>query len=81
MSEPIEPPDPDLDDLTVGELAELDGPAAVVAEALLEWSNERCCSSCHNVGTFLDLLAAEGWRVTKIDPGPPIENLLPPAVD
>lgn len=79
MSDPIEPPDPDLDDLTRGELAELDGPAATVADVLDDWVARRfgITSSAHGVGLFLDLLAADGYRVTPIDPGPPIEDLLP----
>lgn len=84
MSDPIEPPDPDLDDLTRGELAELAHlPAATVADVLDEWllRAHGITSSAHNVGLFLDLLAADGYRVEPIDPGPPIESLLPQAVE
>lgn len=78
MSDPIEAPDPDLDDLHRVDLAELDGPAYDTARVLDDWLF-RCLSvmsSHHYVGTFLELLAAEGWRVTRIaDPGPIRPNL------
>jgi hypothetical protein len=78
MSDPTEPPDPDLDDLRRVDLAELDGPASDTAAVLDEWLR-RChgvTPTHHYVGTFLDLLAAEGWRVTRIpDPGPILRNL------
>lgn len=80
MSEPIEPPDPDLDDLTEDELAEHDGIAADVAGVLAQWYEERCCCRHHMVGTFLDLLAASGYRVAAIK-APDFADLLPPAVD
>lgn len=80
MSDPVEPPDPDLDTLPRATLAELDGPAAAVADVLDDWllRTHGITSSAHNAGLFLDLLAAEGWRVTAIDTGPPIGSLLPP---
>jgi hypothetical protein len=78
MSDPIDAPDPDLDDLRRVDLAELDGPACDTARVLDDWL-ARChgvTSSHHYVGTFLDLLAAEGWRVSRIpDPGPIPPNL------
>lgn len=83
MTDPVDPPDPDLDDLTRAQLHELDGPAGPVADVLDDWRyrHHGIMSSAHHVGSFLDLLAAEGWRITKIDPGPPIEQLLPPPTD
>jgi len=82
-TEPADYPDPDLDDLTREQLAEMDGPARAVADVLDDWVCRRhgILSSHHGVGLFLDLLAAEGWRVTPIDPGPPLDQLLPPATD
>lgn len=79
MSDPIEPPDPDLDDMRRADLAELDGPAYDTAMVLDDWL-VRChgvMSSCHHVGTFLELLADKGWRVTRIE-APDIGALLPP---
>lgn len=76
--------DPELDDLTRAELAELSGPAAVVAETLDQWVRELHGvhgSLRHGAGLFLDLLAAAGHRVTPIDPGPPLDQLLPPPKD
>lgn len=84
MSYPLEPDvDDDLDMLTRAELAELPGPARAVADVLDEWTIRRhgIASSHHGAGLFLDLLAAEGWRVEPIDPGPPLDELLPPSVD
>ena len=83
MTDPIDPPDPDLDDLTRAQLHELNGPAGPVADVLDEWlfRNYGITSSSHGVGLFLDLLAVEGWRVTKIDPGPPLDELLPPPTE
>ncbi len=66
MTDPVDPPDPDLDDLSDDELAELDEKAANVAHVLARWYDERCCCRHHMVGTFLDLLAAEGYRVEPI---------------
>jgi hypothetical protein len=83
-TDPTEPPDPDLDDLTRADLAELAHlPASAVADVLDEWllRAHGVTSSAHNVGLFLDLLAADGYRVTAIDPGPPIESLLPPPTE
>lgn len=68
----------DLDRLTRAQLGELDGPAATVADVLDEWlvRLHGVTSSSHGAGLFLDLLAAEGWRVTAIDPGPSLDELL-----
>lgn len=75
--------DPELDDLTRAELADLPGPAAVVASVLDDWLSRMhgILSGSHNAGLFLSLLAARGYRVTPIDPGPPLEQLLPPPKD
>lgn len=80
MTDPVDPPDPDLDSLTREQLAELDGPASVVADVLDDWlyrAHGRI-SGGHNVGLFLDLLAAEGYRVEKIQAP---EVLLPPPTE
>lgn len=81
MSDPIEPPDPDIDTLTRAELREWAHmpELAATADVLDDWllRAHGVTSSGHNVGLFLDLLAADGYRVTAIDPGPPIEELLP----
>jgi hypothetical protein len=77
-SEPQEV-DPDLDDLTAAQLAELSGPAATVAGVLGDWlwlTRKIAPSGHHSVGTFLELLAAEGYRVTKIE-APAATDLLP----
>jgi hypothetical protein len=67
----------DLDALTRAELAELDGPASTVATVLDEWNHRLhgLTSSSHGAGLFLDLLAAEGWRVTPIN-APDLDGLL-----
>lgn len=83
MTDPVDPPDPDLDDLTRGELHELDGPAGLVADVLDEWlytTHGITPSGTHGVGLFLDLLAGAdpvGYRVTPIAPGRPLSELLP----
>jgi hypothetical protein len=83
-TEPQDPPDPDWDDLTRTELTELAGqPAADLADTLDEWLH-RChgiASGTHNAGLFADLLAARGWRIHRIDPGPPFDELLPASPD
>lgn len=58
----------DLDTLTRADLAELAGPEATVADVLDEWllREHGVTSSSHGVGLFLDLLAAEGWRVERV---------------
>lgn len=79
MSEPVEPPDPNLDHQTRAELAELNGPAADTAAVLDEWLMRAhgVMSSAHYVGLFLDLLADRGWRVEPIQ-APSLDELLPP---
>jgi len=70
----------DLDVRTRADLAELDGPAYTVACVLDDWNRRLhgITSSHHGAGLFLDLLAAEGWRVEPIGPLPPLSQLLPP---
>lgn len=79
-TEPVEHPDPDPDTLTRGELAELPGPIWDVARVLDTWLRQthRIASGEHHAGLFLDLLAAEGYRVEPID----VPNIqLPPPED
>lgn len=73
----------DLDALTRSDLAELDGPAYTVACVLDDWNHRLngLTSSSHGAGLFLDLLAAEGWRVTPIGPLPSLDQLLPPPME
>lgn len=84
MSDPIEPPDPDIDTLSRGELREWAHmpELAATADVLDDWllRAHGVTSSSHNVGLFLDLLAAEGYRVAPIE-APSFASLLPPAVD
>lgn len=82
MSEPQEI-EPDLDDRTRGELAELPGPAWDVAHILDEWlfRSHGVTSSSHGVGLFLDLLADRGYRVEPIGPTPALSDLLPPPTE
>lgn len=67
-------------DLRETELGDMPGD---VAEVLDDWLHDEhgVISSHHHVGSFLDRLAAVGYRVTRIDPGPPIERLLPTSTD
>lgn len=69
MSDPIDPPDPDLDTLTRSQLGELLALAYDVADVLDDWllRAHGITSSDHNTGLFLDLLADRGYRVTPID--------------
>jgi hypothetical protein len=73
--------EPDLDDLPRSQLREgwLGDMPGDVADVLDEWlaTQHGVFSSHHGVGSFLDALATKGYRVTRIDPGPPIEQLLP----
>jgi hypothetical protein len=73
--------EPDLDDLPRSELREgsLGDMPGDVADVLDEWlaSQHGVFSSHHGVGSFLDSLAAAGYRVTRIDPGPSFDELLP----
>lgn len=82
MGEPYEP-DTDPDDLRREELAEHDPMWAAVADTLDEWLHRLhgITSSNHHAGSFLEWLAANGYRVTPIPAGPPIETLLPPSSD
>lgn len=70
--------DRDPDTLTRGELAELPGPIYDVARVLDDWLQyaHGIASSHHNAGLFLDLLAAEGYRVEPIEV-PSLTELLP----
>jgi hypothetical protein len=75
-------PDPDLDTLTRADLAELSGPAYTVACVLDDWNRRHngVISGSHGVGLFLDLLAAEGYRVEPIMVAP-LGELLPPPTE
>jgi hypothetical protein len=68
----------DLDDLRRDQLHELGMPGDV-ADVLDGWlaTQHGALSSHHGVGSFLDGLAAVGYRVTKIERGPSFEELLP----
>jgi hypothetical protein len=72
----------DLDALRRSDLAELDGPAYTVACVLDDWNRRLhgVISSDHGAGLFLDLLAAEGWRVEPIVV-PTLDQLLPPPTE
>ena len=74
--------EPDLDDLTRAQLREIDKLPGDVAGVLDEWlaTQHGVFSSHHGVGSFLDGLAAAGYRVTPI-PRSDIADLLPPATD
>ncbi len=75
---------PDLDRMPRAELreTELGDMPGDVAEALDDWlhRNHGVLSSSHNVGDFLDELAARGYRVTKIEV-PTFDDLLPASTD
>lgn len=75
--------DPGLDTLSRADLAEVGGPAYTVACVLDDWNRQLhgVVSSHHGAGLFLDLLAAEGWRVIPIDPGPSLDELLGPPTE
>lgn len=68
MTEPQEY-DVDLDLLTRAQLAELPPPVYDVSRVLDEWAwrVHTVTSSHHHAGLFLELLAAEGYRVTAIE--------------
>lgn len=78
-------PEPGLDRLPRAQLrdAGLGDMPADLADVLDEWlhRNHGVLSSSHNVGDFLDSLADAGYRVERIDPGLPIEQLLSPSTD
>lgn len=69
----------DIDLLKRSELAELDGPAYTVACVLDDWLHRLhgVTSGSYGAGLFLDLLAAEGWRVEPIDVPPLLEVEFP----
>jgi hypothetical protein len=73
--------EPELDDLPRSQLREgsLGDMPGDVADVLDDWLHEQhgVTSSHHGVGSFLEGLADAGYRVTKIDPGPSFEELLP----
>lgn len=75
----------DLDALPRRRLSETDlgDMPGDLAEVLDEWLfiQHGVASSSHGVGTFLDLLAEQGYRVKRIDPGPPFSEMLPPSPD
>lgn len=77
--------EPDLDDLPRAQLREgwLGDMPGDVADVLDQWLFEQhgVASSHHGVGSFLDALAVVGYRVTPIDPGPPIEMPFPTSID
>ena len=78
-------PEPDLDDLPRAQLRDtgLGDMPGDLGDVLDDWlhRNHGILSGRHYVGDFLDQLAAAGYRVTPIDPGPPIGQLLPSAGD
>lgn len=71
--------DVDLDRLTREQLGEIDPMHRVAADVLDDWVVRRfgILSGHHGVGLFLELLAADGYRVTKIDV-PALDHLPPP---
>jgi hypothetical protein len=77
--------EPDLDDPPRSELREgpLGDMPGDVADVLDDWLHEQhgVTSSHHGVGSFLDGLAAVGYRVTRIETGPSFEELLPAPTD
>lgn len=77
--------EPDLDDIPAEELGEQDPMHTVVRDALRARDGAIALAMTelrpgHFVGTFLDELAAHGYRVTAID-APNIDKLLGPPVD
>jgi hypothetical protein len=73
--------EPDLDNLRRDQLHELGMPGDV-ADVLDGWLHEQhgVMSSHHGVGSFLDALAAVGYRVTRIEV-PAFDELLPASAD
>jgi hypothetical protein len=84
VSDPIEPPDPDIDSLTRADLREWAHmpELSAVADVLDDWllRAHGVTSSAHNVGLFLDLLAAEGYRVEPIE-APTFAEIMPEVRD
>ena len=74
--------DVDLDDVPRAQLGEHSPMYPVALDCLERWLVERASRPAgeHLLGTFLDLLAAEGYRVTPIEQTP-FGELLPPATD
>lgn len=71
MTDPVETPDPDIDLIPWDELGEFDEMYRAVLIALGEHrSLLRHSTQVHGVGTFLDVLANLGYRVTKIEVPP-----------
>lgn len=72
-------PEPEPDDLTRAQLAEYDPMWSAVADTLDEWMIRMhgIMSSHHNAGLFLELLALQGYRVERMEPPTPVEQLLP----
>jgi glycine/D-amino acid oxidase-like deaminating enzyme len=64
--------EPDLDRLSRDQVRELDPLYGPVIDVLDDWlfAQHGVTSSHHCVGAFLDALAAAGYRVTPIEPGP-----------
>jgi hypothetical protein len=76
--------EPDLDDLTRADLAELAHlPWSKLSDVLDEWLHRAhgVTSSRHHVGLFCDLLGENGLEVRFADPVPDIAALLGKAVD
>jgi hypothetical protein len=76
--------EPEPDDLTRAELAELAHlPWSDLAETLDEWNIRLHAthSSAHGVGLFLDLLNERGWRVVPLPAAASIGDLLPPPTE
>lgn len=75
-------PTDDLDRLDRDALRTMGGAPAALVDVLDEWllTQHGVTSSAHCVGAFLDLLAAEGYRVTPIE-APAFADVLPPSPD
>lgn len=75
--------EPDLDDVPRSGLREFGDMPGDVADVLDQWLFEQhgVASSHHGVGSFLEALAAVGYRVTPIDRGPSFEELLPASTE
>jgi hypothetical protein len=71
MTDPVEAPDPDIDDIPWQELGEFDELYEAVHTALGEHREfMRHSTQAHGVGTFLNVLVNLGYRVTKIEVPP-----------
>lgn len=80
MTDPVDPPNPDLDTVRRDDLGEYDPMYPTLADVLDEWNLRLhgVSSGHHGIGLFLDLLAAEGYRVT---PNPVPDVHLPPPTE